>query len=764
VDNGDDSTQIVRFGIYEADLQSGELRKKGHKVPLQGQPFQVFAILLQHSGKLVTREELRQKVWPEDTFVDFDHGLNTAITKIRTALEDSAENPRFVETMPRRGYRFIVPVDSHSQSGVVPVRGSRIKWVVIAAVSSFALLATAGYFYFHRAPKLTDKDTIVLSDFDNKTGDPVFDGTLRQGLAVQLEQSPFLVLVSDQLIQQTLRLMGQSSATKLTPEISREVCQRTGSKAVIDGSIAQIGPQYSLILKAVNCSSGESFTSTEVQASDKSHILDALGKAASEIRNKLGESLSTVQKFDTPLPQATTPSLEALQAYSLGQKAGVEKNDSAAAVHLFQQAIRLDPNFAMAYVHLGACYTNLGETSLAYASTKKAYELRDRVSEREKLNIEGRYYVDVRRNLEKVRQVYELLAQLYPRDWAPHNMLGHYYVGQGQYEKVLEQWREALRLDVNGMSYANLVQAYLNLNRLDEARATAEEAQAKKLDSRDLDEELYFLAFLQNDTAGMQQQVDRAVGKPGVENVMLFLEAGTAGYSGQNAKAREFSNRAITSAEQVEEKEAAATYEAEAAVREALFGNAIETRWRATAALALSRGRKVQKRAGLALAMAGNSAQAQTLADDLAKRFPEDCIVQFNDLPTLHAQLALRRNDASKAIEVLQAASPYELGGMSGFDLSSALYPVYVRGVAYLARHQGSEAAVEFQKILDHRGVVLNQPTGALAHLGLARAYVLQGDTAKARAAYQDFLTLWKDADPDIPILIAAKAEYAKLR
>ena len=613
-------------------------------------------------------------------------------------------------------------------------------------------------FPFSASPKLTDKDTIVLVDFTNTTGDPVFDGTLRQGLAVQLEQSPFLNLLSDQRIAQTLSLMDKPKETRLTPDLGREVCQRTASTAVLDGSIAQIGTQYNLILKAVNCSSGESLASTEAQASDKNHVLSALGKMASDIRNKLGESLSTVRKFDTPLEQATTSSLEALKAYSMGWNAA-HAQDAASVIPIFQRAISLDPNFAMAYAALGNSYSNAGESEFAAENLWKAYELRSGVSERERFFIESHYEGVVTGDLEKARQAYELWAQTYPRDPVPRNELGNIYSQLGQYDKPPAEYREAIRLSPsNGMYYGSLVWSYVNQDRLDQARNTAQEAQQKQADYAFLHFDLYGLAFLQNDTAGMAQQVAWSAGKLGVEDGFLSNEAETAAYSGRLGKSREFTRQAVALAMHAEEKEVAANYETNAALREALFGNPAESRQQAAAALALSTGRDVQYGVALALAFAGDAPRAQMLADDLSKRFPKDTVVQFNYLPTMRAQLAVSHDDYPKAIEALQTAVPYELSFFGG------LYPVFVRGGTYLAAHQGSEAAAEFQKILSHRGIVLNEPIGALAHLQLGRAYAMQDDTAKAKAAYQDFLTLWKDADPGIPILKQAKAEYAKLQ
>ena len=655
---------------------------------------------------------------------------------------------------------------TQTQPGSVQ-RTSTQRWIVLSSavfVMAGCISFAAWLFFTHKAHALTTKDTVVLSDFTNTTGDPVFDGTLRQGLSVQLEQSPFLSLVPERRIQQTLRLMGQPADARLTQEIARDLCQRAGSKAYLSGSIASLGSQYVIGLNAVNCQTGDSLAEEQVRATGKEQVLSAMDRAAANLRAKLGESLSTVQKFDTPLEQATTPSLEALQAYSLGRKT-LEKVEFAASVPFFQRAIQLDPNFAMAYASLGTSYGDLGETSLAAENTRKAYELRERVSEREKFYIESHYYGYVTGDMEKERQAYELWKQTYPRDPVPPNNLGVVYLKMGQYEKRLLEKQEAVRLDPgSAQSYDGLVFSYLFLNRPEEARSTIEEAQAKLLDSGDLHLVLYLLAFLKNDPAGMTEQVAWGAGKPGMEDQFLGLEADTAAYFGRLEKAREFWHQAGSSAERVNEKETAAGYEAEAAVQEALFGNAAEARLRAAATLRLSTGRDVQYGAALALAIASDEAQARTLADDLAKRFPEDTLVKFDYLPTVRAQIAINHSNPSQAIEALEAAMPYELGIPGTGPFAGAFYPIYVRGEAYLSAHEGSEAAAEFQKILDHRGIVANWPLGALAHLGLARAYAMQGDSAKARAAYNYFFTLWIDADPDIPILRQAKSESANLK
>jgi eukaryotic-like serine/threonine-protein kinase len=630
------------------------------------------------------------------------------------------------------------------------------RFTLIGTIAGAALIAIVGAIWFfnsRRASALAATDTIVLADFANKTGDAVFDDTLRQGLSVQLEQSPFLSLASDSTIQQTLRLMGKPSDAKLTPEIARDLCQRTGSRAYLSGSISSLGSQYVIGVNATNCETGDILAEEQSTADSKEKVLAALGQATTKLREKLGESLKTLRALDTPIEQATTPSLEALQAYSLGRKALTSRGDNTAAIPFFERAIALDPNFAMAYASLGTSYHNLGEKNLSAENTSKAYALRTRVSEREKFYIESHYYQFVPGDLEKSRQVYDTWASTYPREQIPHNNLGVVYQALGQYEKSNAEFSEALRLAPNeGLNYANVVISDINLNRLDEALSKLDEAAKKNLDTPDLHLYRYELAFLRHDPQKMEDQAVWAAGKQTQESILLYFEANTAAYTGQLAKARQLSQQAVASAQRAGEKERAAGSEAAAAMWEALYGNSAEAKARASAALALSNGRDAEALATLALAIAGDSARAESLAADLGKRFPEDTILQFNYLPAIRAQLALNRNDAAKAIEALQQSAPYELGIAASSSFSANMYPVYIRAQAYLAAHQPQQAAAEFQKILDHPGVALNQPISALALLGQARASAEQGSSASAKSSCGAFNQLWSAADASIPI------------
>src|SRR5215469_13175960 len=647
-----------------------------------------------------------------------------------------------------------------------PKKAGRLtSWGVAAAV--VAALVVAGFWLLHtrKASALTDKDTIVLADFTNTTGDSVFDDTLKQALAVGLEQSPFLNILSQEKVSQTLQEMIRPPNERLTRDLAREVCLRAGSKAYLAGSIAALGSQYVIGLEAVNCASGDALAREQVTAAGKEQVLPTLGQAASRLRKKLGESLGSVQKFDVPLDQATTDSLEALKALTLGNKTWREKGDND-SIPFFRRAIEFDSNFALAYLYMGTNYFNLNQTSLGAHYYKKAFELRDRVTEREKFIITTIYYDNVTGDLEKSTEAYELWLKVYPRDAYANMTLGSHWMILGQYEKAAAATLEGIRLEPNvAVAYSNLGQIYLALNRFDEAKATTEEASRRNLDAYPFHLNLYILAFFQNNVGAMKQQADWAVGKPGVEDQMLSLESDTEAWFGKLKNARVLSRQAVESAQRGGEKEPAALWQVNAAVREALLGNTDAARQNAATVAALESGsRDAKAQAGFAYALAGDAVHAQSVVDDLAKSFPQDTILQSVWLPTVRAQIERSHKNATQSIELLRASVPYEFGMLSSTGVNSCLYPMYVRAQAYLTAEQGSAAAAEFQKILEHRGLLWNCATGALARLGLARAYALQGDTTKARAAYQDFLTLWKDADPDVPILKQAKAEYAKLQ
>jgi len=667
------------------------------------------------------------------------------------------------------------PISAISPASAASAKKYRNVVVAASALVAVALIIGVLYWRAHRRKPLTEKDTIVLADFSNSTGDPVFDDTLKTALSVSLNQSPFLNVLPENKIAATLQLMARSANTPLTPDVARELCERAGSKAYIAGSITGLGDEYVLALKAVNCQTGDVLAQEQVTAPAKEKVLDTVGQAAVKLRGELGESLATVQKFDVPLADATTSSLEALKAYSLGQKAQREKGQ-AAALPYFQRAVELDPSFAMGYRAVGATYGNMSELERSSEYFTKAFELREHASEREKMTITASYYDGVTGEQEKAAKVYLEQIENYPRDDRLYNSLGVVYDALGQYDKARDAFRQSLLLNPDSFApYGNLANTLLALQQFDEARQPIQQAQARKIDDFILHNALYALAFLKADSTSMAEQQGWFAGRPDSEHYGLSLASDTEAFAGHLGKARELTKRSAEYAIQADSKENAGFWHENAALREAAFGNLADAKQEAANGLKLTpTSQSVGVEAALAYAMAGDTARAESLAQELNKRFPLDAQVQSLWLPAIRGQVALDRKNPSTTIESLEAAVPIELGQIPFLTNLSCLYTTYIRGEAYLAAGEGKPAAVEFQKILDHTGLVWNCWTGSLAHLGLARAHAVESkgsqgadaDVARTQAlsAYKDFLTLWKDADPDIPILKQAKAEYAKLK
>jgi eukaryotic-like serine/threonine-protein kinase len=799
VDNGRMPASILKFGEgFELDPAAYELRRSGRPQKLERIPMEILLLFVDRRGQLVTREEIIEKVWGKGVFLDTDNGINAAISKLRQVLRDDPENPASIQTMKGKGYRFIAAVTEAAVAGlpqaavceaesavasgpedkvkVAPVASphaaprvsNKIQWIsLLVAVAVLAGLALAFFLRFHRKPALTEKDTIVLADFANTTGDAVFDGTLRQGLAVELEQSPFLSLISDNRIQQILRLMGQPGDARLTPEIAMEVCERIASAAVIDGSISSLGSQYVLGLRAKDCRTGKLFYDQQLQVPRKEDLLHALSGMANDFRGRAGESLATVKEHAKPLEEATTPSLEALRAFSTAINIQVAKG-SASAIPLLKRAIELDPNFALAYAYLGRLYGDIGELDLSAENTAKAYQLREHASDPERFFIVAHYQIAVTGNLEKAAQTCETWAATYPRDKAPHGFRGGLiYPVLGNYEQALEQSKEVTQLDPDfPVGHGILSNSYIFLNDFKSAENALQVASARPLEIPDFAVLRYDLAFLRGNQVEMERQAALGEKIPGARDWIFARQASALAYHGLLSDAEKLSQQAVALAQEADQRERAAQFQAAIAVRGAFLGKRHAAQQSAVAALKISKGRDVQYGAALAFALAGDVSRATAMTKDLEKRLPEDTVVRVSYVPTLRAALALNQGAPDKAIEALQVTTPHELGSPPSAFLgpSGALYPVYMRGNAYLAAHRGKQAAEEFQKILDHRGVVLSDPIGALVHLQLGRAYTLTGDKDKARTVYQEFLALWKNADQDVPILKQAQAEYAKLR
>lgn len=757
---------VLRFGVFEVNLRSGELRKHGLQIRVSGQPFKILAILLERPGEVVTREELRNSLWSAETFVDFEHSLNSAVKKLRLALGDSAEAPRYIETLPRLGYRFIAPVSSGGPEPAVepapelppPSAPSHPHGFLVRAklpAMAAAILVVGGVLWYvlrGMSPPITQRDSIILADFENHTGDPAFDGTLNKVLEVEISQSPYLNILPDQNVKQTLTLMRRGPDEPVTKQVGLEICRRSPVKALMSGSIAKWGNRYVVTLEALNCATGSVLVGTTAEAESKEQVLRALDQASSKMRRKLGESLASIRKFDAPVEEATTGSLEALKMFTLGDDLR-RQGKTAEAVPLFRRAIELDPQFTLAYARLGAVYTNLDESVLARQYLERAFQLRERTSERERLYLAARYYDSVSGEAGKLVDNYQVWRSAYPRDWIAANNLANEYTKLGQYDKAIEAAREAVRLNPDhSFPHTVLARAYKRATRFAESKSICQSAIARHLDGFGIHSILYQIAFAEGDAGVMQRQVEWGIGKP-TEDETLADEALAAATAGRLGESRELFQRAF----QVARKNGFPNNAAAAAVlqasAEALFHNSAAARERATTALSIE-GADVAGEAALVLAFIGDSVRAESLADEIVRQSPLDTLVNEVSVPGIRAEVAIQRGQAARAIELLRSAAPFELRNFS--------IP-YIRGMAYLSARMGSDAAREFQKILHNQGVDPTSPYYALAHIGLARAFALAGDKAASRHEYEEFLGLWKDADPDIPILRDAQSAYQEL-
>lgn len=797
------SGEIFRFGKFQIDASARTVRREKAIVTLNSRSFDVLLYFVQNPGRVLAREEILKNVWP-DAFVD-EHSLAQSISVLRRALEEKPGDNDYIVTLPGRGYQFVspitvVPPESMSiipdvaPSGNAPnellfqrqtMRTSVIteekeqlrlpipqRWGSVRLAAAFATAAVllvsvailGGNWYWrsHRAPKLGERDTIVVADFDNKTGDPVFDGTLKQALIIQMEQSPFLHVLSNDKTAETLKLMNRKAGDGLLPEVAHEVCIRSNSQALLAGSIAAIGNQYLITLRATNCQNGETLASAEAEADSRNQILSSLSSVANKLREKLGESGTSVQKFSRPLEQVTTSSLEALQAYTQGIKLE-DASSIDAALPYYKRAVELDPNFAIGYAALSQIYERLYDAPKQEQNLTKAYQLRDRVSLRERYKIEAQYYNGITGELEKEIVTLAGWAQSYPDDYEPHEQLSATYMLLGKYDKAIS---EALASNQNRPtlgSYISLMESFAATNRLNEAKSTFEEARRNNFDGPHLRQLRFYVAFIEGDEAGMKEQDAWATANPVLEAVQLTLHSSIEARRGRFVKAREVMRDAEVRAGHAGAMGMVDVMKIVHGPAEADVGNT-EIALRSVKEVWTNHKNTdyIEATVALTFALLGNQSEAEKVIDKMNRENPLDTLAQSYTLPTIRAVVALKSNDPAKAIDLLRVTEPYDLAPR--LMPPSALYPAYVRGLAYLQLGQGGQAAAEFQKFIDHPEVAQLHHQGALARLQLGRAQAMIGDKVAALKSYQIFLTLWKDADPGIPILKEAKAEFAKLQ
>jgi DNA-binding winged helix-turn-helix (wHTH) protein/tetratricopeptide (TPR) repeat protein len=766
--------RAYRFGPFQLEVRERRLSRGSDVIPLRLKVFDTLRVLVENAGRLVTKQELLDCLWP-DAAVE-ENNLNHNVSVLRKALGEKATGQQYIETVPRAGYRFVAtvevaelsdaarPVTDEAAAASSPARGRRRALALIAVpaviAASFYLVryATSGH-----TAALSGTNSVLIADFTNTTGDAVFDGTLRQAVAVQLGQTPFLNIVSDERVRETLRFMERSPEERVTRDLAHEIALRQGVEALLLGSIAGMGRHYVISLEAMSAASGDTVAREQVEAESREKVLTRLGEATTSLRQKLGESLASIERFSAPIEQATTPSLEAFKAYDLGRRKHFS-GQYFEAIPLYRRAVELDPNFAIAYAGLGITYGTAREYDLAAQFSRRAFELRERVSEREKFYISARYYMDVLNDGDRAIEVLELWKQTYPRDFVPRTNLSARYCAIGRYQDALEEASEGVRLNPHaGVAYAALAHTSLCLGRHREAGLTIEQALARKLDPPYRRYMLYGIAILQGDTVAMQQQVDRVAGTP-MEAGMLAMQSVASAYAGRVRQARTLTERAIELAKGRGFKEGAGLYSAGDALWEAAYGNCREAKQAAARTLALSQGRFALSWSALALAICGDSIPAGKLADEMVRRFAEDSFFKTSWLPMVQAALSLHRDDPASVAEQLKVAERVELG------TDAALWPAYLRGVAYLNQGADELARLEFQKILDNKGVLVPKDFNPaamtlypLAYLGQARAAAHGGDVVASRLAYEALLRLWQDADPDIAIVRTARREYRQL-